>query len=135
MKYIKADAKDDHMRIIAGEMINIMQGYTHYINGQLQAKPKKTNQYVIKSVSYTIYPNIGVVYMTDLLVNPNTVIQMLTNMLREASISQTKLVSLLGTTQYINITLENPTSYIIDVVVDGNILKLPNGSTLLDEYI
>jgi hypothetical protein len=125
MKYIRAKPNNNHIRIVVGEMINIMRGNTYYIDGVLQSKPKKCNTYLIKSVEYTIYPNMGVVYLTDphISINTNDIQIMISNMLTEAKINDSNLISLSGTTRYINIQLERPKEHNISIYVDYPITK------------
>ena len=117
MKYLKAKPANDHNRIIAGEMINIMHGANYYIDGVLQDKPKKTNIYTIETVSYTVYPNMGIVY-TMMHIDRNAILGVMTRMITDASLTLMVSSALPGTTRYMSICLESPAPYSIDIHVD-----------------
>ena len=117
MKYLKANPANDHNRIIAGEMINIMHGANYYIDGVLQDKPKKTNIYTIETVSYTVYPNMGIVY-TMMHIDRNAILGVMTRMITDASLTLMVSSALPGTTRYMSICLESPAPYSIDIHVD-----------------
>lgn len=120
MKYLKANSGNDHNRILAGEMINIMHGANYYIDGVLQDKPKKTNIYTIGTVSYTVYPNMGIVY-TMMHIDHNAILGIMTQMISDASLTLMVSSALPGTTRYMSICLESPAPYSIIIYVNENI--------------
>ena len=127
MKYIKANPQYNHIKVIVGEMINIMHGSNYFINGVLQSKPKKTNVYVIKSVEYTIQPNMGVVYITGPI---NLTLDMfksaMTSMLVESKLDSGISINVFGSTQYISITQDVRFNYSMELCMDTNIFNIMN---------
>ena len=127
MKYIKANSQYDHTRVIVGEMINIMHGLSYYINGALQSKPKKTNVYIIKSVEYTVYPNMGVVYLTGPLnITLDMIKNVITTMLIESKTANSITVNILGSTQYISMSCDIQPAYSVELCIDTYIPSIMN---------
>ena len=67
MKFFTKTGHDAALKKIVGEMINITLGETYFDNNGALLDEKKANHntYVIDSVEYQIYPNIGLIYIID----------------------------------------------------------------------
>jgi hypothetical protein len=125
MKYIKANPLHNHTRVIVGEMINIMHGSNYFVNGLLQPKLKKTNIYVIKSVEYTVYPNMGIVYLTGSINITLDMIQTaISSMLIEAKVANSISVNLINSTQYISISQDVQPCYSVELCIDTHIFNI-----------